>query len=86
MNRVNRVKDPLCFPPPRAPQLRKCVWWGGGVLSSFSVGALSSLSALWMACVTTGAVSVAGSQEQIHYIRLRGLSGSTGDGVKMGHL
>lgn len=40
----------------------------------FSVGALSSLSGLWVACVTTDASSVPSSVEQIHQTGLMGLS------------
>lgn len=35
-------------------------------INSFSVGALSSVSGLWTACVAAGAIRVLGSEEQIH--------------------
>lgn len=47
--------------------------WGGEGGGFFSVGALSSLSGLWVACVTIDAFSVPGSEEQIHQTALTGL-------------
>lgn len=61
-----REEDSVSLPPFGDAEVRS----GEGFIC---VGALSSLSGLWVACVTTDASSVPSCEEQIHQTGLMGL-------------
>lgn len=66
LSSVNPGAGGFTLPALLAWSWRALSWGGEEGGSFFSVGALSSLSGLWVPCVTIGASSVAGSEEWIH--------------------